>query len=131
MQKFDIKPRSAKILFGKNYMLRCSSSGIPQPSISWLFQNIDDSVIVKIKNSSKTIICQNGSLLLVNVNLVLSGVYICKSLSPGYISNVSATVEIYGEYFYQMIQPIHYRNQCLSVISLSNPTYKAIIQRAF
>ena len=98
-QRFEVAPEGGRVLYGGNYLLHCQSTGIPPPKTTWYFKHVtkQQANMITMVTSNKLEIFQNGSLAVRDVTLQESGVYYCVSDSPGYRTNASANVEVYGE----------------------------------
>ena len=94
-----MKPVDQRIIFGESIFFACTSYGIPEPIVSWIFFDQRGSLVANIAGSSmKYVLHENGTLVVKNASYADQGKYTCVSNSPGLEKNVSANLQVYGEY---------------------------------
>lgn len=99
IQRFTMKPVDQRIIFGESIFFACTSYGIPEPIVSWIFFDQQGSLVANIAGSSmKYVLHESGTLVVKNASYADQGKYTCLSKSPGLEKNVSANLQVYGEY---------------------------------
>ena len=99
IQRFTTVPVDQRIIFGDSVFFACTSYGIPEPIVSWIFFDQQKILVTNIASSSmKYILHKNGTLVVKNASYADQGKYTCVSKSPGLEKNVSANLQVYGEF---------------------------------
>jgi len=85
------RPVDQTVLEGASASLRCSASGVPRPTVSWLKNDLDLPVDVRLR------VDDNGTLQMTELRRADSGVYRCvASNSLGSVSEF-ARLHVFGE----------------------------------
>ncbi len=96
---FDVYPVPLWLTEGTNLTLDCQASAIPTPTISWLqdFELINTTAVdcSDLELTSDPVICLNGSLIIVNVDVSAVGYYTCVADNGvDGVSQVSVSVDV-------------------------------------
>ena len=96
-QKFTNVPVSQESILGSTILFDCQSEGIPPPITSWQFQSVNSNKPVLIDINERYRLLENNSLLVYDTQDADEGTFICFSVSPGLVTNVSAQLLVYSK----------------------------------
>lgn len=108
-QNFTERPTNERRLYGYNATFKCVSVGVPRPKVSWVKirrgEDGKDNYEQLLLNTRKYRISEvrsetssNKTLVVHDVKYTDEGRYMCLSQSPKLERNVSATLDVYGEF---------------------------------